>query len=287
MENCNGGQKMIGFNFEYYKPDTIAEAIELFSELDSSGKKTIYYGGGSEFISMARMNNVYADAVIDIKGIKECNEYRIEGDSLIIGAGVTLTTIAEGNLFPLLSLAVKRIADHTMQGKITIGGNLCGTIIYRESVLPLLVSDSEIVIAEQGGRRKRLLNDIFHGRLQLNNGEMVVKIIVPKESLSLPHLHVKRTKNETIDYPLISMSALKNKDQIKMAFSGLGDYPFRSYKVEDILNDKTMLKEDKIQEAIDSMSDNIKSTLSGTKEYKEFILYNVLDTALKDFKEGK
>lgn len=217
---------MIPFNFEYYKPDTVEEAVKLFNDLDLLGKKTIYYGGGSEFISMARMNNVYADAVIDIKGIKECNEYKLEGDNLIIGAGVTLSKIAGADLFPLLSLAVKRIADHTMQGKITLAGNLCGTIIYRESVLPLLISDSEIVIASKSGERKELLRDVFHERLQLETGEMVVKIMVPKRFLALSHLHVKRTKNEVIDYPLVSMSAIKDKDKISMAFSGLGDYPF-------------------------------------------------------------
>ena len=278
---------MIPFNFEYYKPETVEEAIKLFNDLDSEGKKTLYYGGGSEFISMARMNNVYADAVIDIKGIKECNEYKIDGDSLIIGAGLTLSKIARGNLFPLLSLAVKRIADHTMQGKITIGGNLCGTIIYRESVLPLLISDSEIVIGNKTGQRRELLKDIFDGRLRLDKGEMVVKIIVPKEFLNLPYLHVKRTKNEVIDYPLISMSALKNKDRIKIAFSGLGDYPFRSDKMEKILNDETLSLEDKIQKAVNSIKDKIKSDMSGSKEYKEFMLENVLDTVLNDFQEVK
>ena len=276
---------MIGFNFEYYKPDTVEEAVKLFNDLDSLGKKAIYYGGGSEFISMARMNNVHADAVIDIKGIEECNEYKFEGDNLIIGSGVTLTKIAKGDLFPLLSMAVKRIADHTMQGKITLGGNICGTIIYRESVLPLLVSESEVLIASENGQRRELLKDVFNERLKLNKDEMLVKIIIPKEFLNLQHLHVKRTKNEVIDYPLISMSALKDENGIKIAFSGLGDYPFRSYELEDLLNDDTFLKEDKIEKAVDSIKDKIKTDMSGSKGYKEFMLYDLLDTALKDFGE--
>ena len=278
---------MIPFNFEYYKPDTVQEAVKLFEDLHSAGKEPIYYGGGSEFISMARMNNVYAGAVIDIKGIKECNEYKLEDDKLVIGAGVTLTEIAEGNLFPLLSKAVKRIADHTMQGKITIGGNLCGTIIYRESVLPLLVSDSEVVIAGLKNKRKELLKNIFNERLQLNTGEMIVKIIISKEFLFLPHCHVKRTKNEVIDYPLLSMVALKCENRINIAFSGLGDYPFRATKMEDILNNEKILKEDRVQSAVDSIDDKIKSDMSGSKEYKSFMLFNVLGTALEKLQGGK
>jgi CO/xanthine dehydrogenase FAD-binding subunit len=273
---------MIGFNFEYYRPDTIDEAVKLFNDLDSLGKVTIYYGGGSEFISMARVNTAYADAVIDIKGIEECNQYKMDGDNLVIGAGVTLTKIAEGNLFPALSKAVKRIADHTMQGKITIGGNICGTIIYREAVLPLLVSDSRITLANRDGQREELLEDIFDERLKLNKGEMVVKITVPGAFLNLPYLHVKRTKNEVIDYPLISMVALKNKDKIHMAFSGLGNYPFRSYELEESLNSDISPKESKIQQAVRSIEDKINDSLSGSKEYKKFMLNDVLDTALKD-----
>lgn len=285
MENGNRREEMIGFDFEYYKPDTIDEAIKLFNVLDSLGKKTIYYGGGSEFISMARTNNLYADAVIDIKGIEDCREYGMGGDNLVIGAGVTLTEIAEGNLFPLLSMAVKRIADHTMQGKITIGGNICGTIIYREAVLPLLVSDSKLILANKDGLREELVKDIFKGQLELNKGDLVVKIIVPGEFLDLPYLHVKRTKNEVIDYPLVSMVALKNEDKIHMAFSGLGDYPFRSYELEELLNSDTSPIEDKIQQAVDSIEDKINDALNGSKEYKKFMLYHVLNTALEDFQE--
>ena len=273
---------MIGFDFEYYKPDTVDEAVKVFDDLDSLGKAAIYYGGGSEFISMARTNTVYADAVIDIKGIEECNQYKMVGKDLVIGAGVTLTEIAEGDLFSPLTMAVKRIADHTMQGKITIGGNICGTIIYREAVLPLLVSDSRVTLASKDGQREELLRDIFDERLKLNKGEMVVKITVPGEFLSLPHLHVKRTKNETIDYPLISMAALKNKNKIHMAFSGLGDYPFRSYELEKFLNSDMFPKGEKIRKAVYSVEDKIKDALNGSKEYKKFMLHSVLDTVLKD-----
>ena len=86
---------------------------------------------------MARMHNVYSGAIIDVKAIPELNIYEINDDELIIGAALSLTRIAEEDLFPLLSLTVRRIADHTIQDKITLGGNIAGTIIFRESVLPL------------------------------------------------------------------------------------------------------------------------------------------------------
>lgn len=125
---------------------------------------------------------------------------------------------------------MKRIADHTIQDKITLGGNIIGTIIYKESLLPLLIANSDVVLESKSGRRIVPLNKVFNKKLLLDEGEMLVQAIVKKKYVKFPYQHVKRTKNEKIDYPLLSVSALKEEDTINVAFSGLCDYPFRSKK---------------------------------------------------------
>lgn len=272
---------MIPFNFEYYKPDNISEAVKLFDELDLKGKKPIYYGGGTEFISMARANNIYSEAVIDIKGLSECIAHELKEGELSIGAAVTLTQIAEANLFPLLGLTVKRIADHTIQDKITLGGNISGTIIYREAVLPLLVSDSNVVIAGTNGIRIVPIMEAFRQRIILNRGEFIIKFIIKENFLNLPFLHVKRTKNDKIDYPLITLAALKCNNSINIAFSGLFQYPFRSILIEKHLNNTTLQTQDRIIEIINSISDNILSDLNGSAEYKKFVLQIMLSEVIE------
>lgn len=267
---------MIPFDFEYYKPETIEEAVLLYDDLNNKGKKPLYYGGGTEIISMSRAYNIDTRAVIDIKGIAECNAMKLENSKLIIGSAVPLTQIAEANLFPLLSLAVKRIADHTIQDKITIGGNIAGTIIYRESVLPLLVSDSTIVIAFPGGRKEVAFKEIFNKRIGLNKGELIVSLSVDEKFINLPYLHVKKTKSDKIDYPLITISALKNDDRINIAFSGVCDYPFRSSEIEDYLNDESMSDDDRINKAIDNIPGDILSDLVGSSDFRKFMLKKML-----------
>ncbi|ETI66445.1 hypothetical protein [Neobacillus vireti] len=44
---------MIPFDFEYYKPNTITDAIQTFQEIESQGKEVIYYSGGTEFITFS------------------------------------------------------------------------------------------------------------------------------------------------------------------------------------------------------------------------------------------
>ena len=273
---------MIPFDFDYYKPETTEEAVTLFKKLNSELKKPIYYGGGTEFISMARMNNRYTEAVIDIKGIPECNVYEIKDDNLIIGSAVTLTQIAELNLFPLLSLTVKRIADHTIQGKITLGGNLAGTIIYKEASLPLMLSDSKVIICGTNGKRNVLLNDLFYQKIKLNDGDLITQIIIDKKFLSLPYSHVKRTKNEKIDYPLLTITAIKEKN-INIAFSGLCEYPFRSNLIENILNDNSISFDEKMKKIIKNLPDKILDDLGGSSEYRKFVLDTMISEILESF----
>ncbi|WP_123053938.1 FAD binding domain-containing protein [Clostridium sp. JN-1] len=272
---------MIPFDFEYYKPETVEEAVQLYIELNGKGKKPLYYGGGTEIISMARAYNVYTEAVIDIKGISECNVQELRDNKLIIGSAVTLTQIAESNLFPLLGLTVQRIADHTVQDKITLGGNISGTIIYREAVLPLLISNSEVTIAAPNGTKQVLLKDAFDKRIKLNSGEFIVNVIVDSHFLSLPYMHVKRTKSDKIDYPLITLTALKDNNRINIAFSGVCNYPFRSSLIEDYLNDNSLQNNMRINNVIDTIPDSILSDLAGSANFRKFMLQKMLTEVLE------
>lgn len=267
---------MIPFDFEYYKPSTIDEALKLYSDLSFKEKKPLYYAGGTEIISMARAHNVYTEAIIDIKDIPECTVQEIKYNKLTIGSAVTLTQIAEANLFPLLSLTVQRIADHTIQDKITLGGNIAGTIIYREAVLPLLVSSSEVVIATSNGKKQVLLKDVFDKRIKLNNGEFIVSIIIDSHFLSLPYCHAKRTKSDKIDYPLITLAALKDNNKINIAFSGICDYPFRSSLIESYLNDRSLNSKTRINNAIDNIQGSILNDLAGSSDFRKFMLQKML-----------
>ncbi len=267
---------MIPFDFDYYKPTTIEEAVRLYKELDNNDKDPLYYGGGTEIITMARMNTIYTQAVIDLKGIPECNTLEFQNDYLVIGAGVTLTRIAESKLFPLLGKAVGRIADHTTQGKITLGGNIAGTILYREAVLPLLLSDSKVLIAGENGQRTVPFAEVFQERLRLAKSEFLVRIIIDKRYTTAPFIHVKRTRSEKIDYPLVSVTALTYEDQIRIAFSGVCAFPFRSHEVESGLNNDELPYCDRINFALECLPAPFMNDISGSAKYREFILRQTL-----------
>jgi CO/xanthine dehydrogenase FAD-binding subunit len=272
---------MIPFHFDYYRPDTIKEAVSAYSELKNHGKSPFYYGGGSEIISMSRVGSIVPGAVIDIKHIPECAALEYTGSKLVIGSAVTLSAVSESKLFPLLGTAAGRIADHTNQCRITVGGNVCGTIIYRETVLPLLLTDSEVVITGPSGTKQVSIHDVFKERMKLRPGELIVSFTVDREYLKLKYVHVKKTKNEKIDYPLVSVAAFMFDGQLRMAFSGVCGFPFRSRDVERALNETGIGALKKAEAAVSLIPAPLLDNIDGSACYRSFVLTGTIKNALE------
>lgn len=273
---------MIPFDFEYYRPDSIKTAVDMFKNLARDNKQPLYYGGGTEIISMARMNNIFTGAVLDIKEIPELKVLELQEEYLVIGAGVTLTQIHEANIFPLLAQASARVADHTIQNKITLGGNICGTIIYRETLLPLLLTDCDVVVASEGNNQIIAISDIFDQTLRINPGDLLVQIRIAKKYLSCPYVHVKRTKEDKINYPLLTICALKADNKVRMALSGLANFPFRSLEMEEVLNNRSLAVEERVHESINIIPAVVLDDQEGSADYRRFILGNLLTSIVNE-----
>lgn len=189
---------MISFDFDYYKPDSVEEAVQTYFNLSGQGKNVIYYAGGTEIISRARLNQMRFNAVIDIKGIPECNTFGFQNNKLIIGAAVTLTKISDSQFFPFLCAICRRSANHTARDKITLGGNICGKTPYKQALLPLLSSDCEVIIAGKNGMKTLPIRQVFNNELKLNKGELLVQIMVDKKYTDLPYANITKIKQENV-----------------------------------------------------------------------------------------
>ncbi len=273
---------MISFDFEFYQPTTLDDAISLFQQFKSDGKNVMYYGGGTEFISRARRNEIYADVVIDLKKIPECYTFEMEDDDLVIGSTVTLSKIADENIFPLLADVCRHIATRTARNKITIGGNIASNLPYKEALLALLVADSELLISSPKGEYRKNINEIFEGGFKLKRDEFIIQIMTKKEMLHHPYYHFRRTPQSSINYPVLSMACLSNEGKMNVAFSGLCSYPFRSLKIEKVLNESIPFSE-KFNKITHLIPANIADNFTASREYRLF----VFEQALKELMEEK
>lgn len=260
----------------------------MFAKLRDEGKEPIFYNGGTEIITLMRINTFYTKvkAVIDIKEIPECTYTGFQDDRFVIGASIPLAQIEEMSEFPLLGKVSSRIADHTSREKITIGGNICGNIKYKEAVLPLLLTDCDVVVADESGINEQPIRELFKQRMNLNPGSFIVQVLVKRELLDKPFISKKMTKIDRIGYPLLTVSALKVENKMRFAFSGLCEFPFRSSRVEDALNNQEESIEERITTAINLLPASILDDADGSSAYREFVLRNVLEESIVELKGG-
>lgn len=271
---------MIPFDFDYYKPTSLREAVDLYQNLDQQRKLPMFISGGTELITLGRIDLVYSEAVIDLKGLAESQVMEMDGDFLVLGSTLTLTQIEEANPFPLLTKTASEVADHTARGKITLGGNICAQIFYRETVLPFLLAESQAVIVGPEGVKVAAINDVFQKQLQINNGEFLVQIATEKKYIDAPFISIKRRQQWDTGYPLITVNALKIDNQIRVAVSGLCPFPFRSEKIEESLNNRSLPGRERINRALTDLPDPILNDVEGSSEYRLFVLRHLLEDIL-------
>ncbi len=277
---------MIPCNWIYFRPDTLAEAVDVYAQFRARGKAAFYYAGGSEIITVCRGGGIRPDAVIDIKRIPACGALSLDEQALHIGSACTLSQIGESGLFPLLRLSCGRIADHTNQCRITLGGNLCGSIIYRETSLPLLLSDAEVTLVGPEGERVVAFQGVFDGRMRLRPGELLVQAHVPAWALCARHFHIKRTTNEKIDYPLVAVAALCKNDRLRVGFSGVCAYPFRSEAIESVLNERAKSVAERAALAAELLPEAAHTDVEGSGQYRMFVLQHTLRRLLEEWEHG-
>ncbi|PGZ95510.1 xanthine dehydrogenase [Bacillus pseudomycoides] len=271
---------MLPFDFDYYKPASLKEAIDLYQYLDQQGKQPMFISGGTELITLGRINLVYTEAVIDLKEIAESKVMHFSGEHLVLGSSVTLTELGEANLFPLLSKTSSEVADHTARGKITLGGNICAQIFYREAVLPFLLSDSQVVTVGPEGVKVVPINEMFQEQLRLSQGEFLVQVATEKRFVEAPFFTFKRRQQWDTGYPLITVAALKMDNEVRVALSGLCPFPFRSQQVEAALNNGGGTVEERVERALPLLPGPILDDVEGSAKYRVFVLQNILHDVL-------
>jgi len=111
--------------FRHLTPATAEEAIH---SLATSGGKPRLLAGGTTLIDLMKLQVEQPDLLIDITRIPDLREIRTEGDTLIFGALVHMSDVADHPVikrdYPILSEALWRGASQQLRNMATLGGNL-------------------------------------------------------------------------------------------------------------------------------------------------------------------
>ena len=168
---------------DFEAPNTLSEAVSL---LASKGDRARLIAGGTDLLVQLRGGRRSVDVVVDIKGIPELNELSYDSQNgLVLGAAVPCYRLYENEeiaaAYPGLMDAATLIGGIQIQGRASIGGNLCNSAPSGDSIPPVIVLGGVCNIAGPNGDRQVPSEDFCTGpgRNVLQDNEMLVSISIP------------------------------------------------------------------------------------------------------------
>ena len=168
---------------DFAAPKTLSEALEL---LASHGERARMIAGGTDILVQLRGGRYSADLLVDVKAIPELNQISYNPQTgLVLGAATPCYRIYQDQAvalaYPGLIDAASLIGGIQIQGRATIGGNLCNAAPSGDSIPPVIVLGGVCHIAGPNGNRQVPAEEFCTapGRNALQPGELLVSINLP------------------------------------------------------------------------------------------------------------
>jgi carbon-monoxide dehydrogenase medium subunit len=197
--------------YEYRTPTTLDEAVALLAE---KGEHARPLAGGTDLLVQMRAGRFALDRLVDIKRISELNRLAYDPvGGLTLGAAVPCWRIVEDHevcrAYPALIDAIASIGGIAIQGRATVGGNLCNAASCANSAPPLLVLGATCRIRGRDGERTLPLEAFFvgSGKTVLRPGELLVSITVPAPPPGLGARYLRFTPRAEMDIAVVGVGA--------------------------------------------------------------------------------
>lgn len=133
---------------EYFEPNFLGEALVV---LDRFGDRAKVLAGGTLLGPQLRAHPAAADALVNVKRIRDLSEIRFDDGLVRIGALATAREIARDPLVarhaPLVGLAAASLGAPQLRSSATIGGNVLSGHHAADVACALLASDASATIA--------------------------------------------------------------------------------------------------------------------------------------------
>jgi carbon-monoxide dehydrogenase medium subunit len=164
----------------YEKPTTVEAAAALLA-----GRGARVLAGGTDLLVQMRSRVLNPEVLVDIKGIEATRKVSKDASGYTIGAAVTGAELKEhptlSKDWPGLVEAANLIGSTQVQGRASLGGNLCNGSPAADSVPGMIAAGAVATIAGPKGTRTLPVEDIMLAprKLALTAGEFIISFKIP------------------------------------------------------------------------------------------------------------
>jgi carbon-monoxide dehydrogenase medium subunit len=172
---------MLPAPFEYHRPSSLEEAVQLLSSLDEA--KVL--AGGQSLIPLLKFRFAAPAHLVDVNRVPGLDGIREEGGFLQIGALVRHNQMAESDLisarYPTLAAAAPQIADPIVRNLGTVGGSLAHADPAGDWGAVMLAVGGSVMARSARGEREIPITDFLQHifTTALTSDEILTEVRVP------------------------------------------------------------------------------------------------------------
>ncbi len=279
-------------SFEYAAPTSLGEAVTLLAGARGNAR---VLAGGTDLIVNMRVGRRKPGLVVDGKRIPELNELSLTAAGLTLGAAVSCRRAYEhaevARRYPALVDSMSLIGSVHIQGRATVGGNLCNAAPSGDAIPTLIALGAVARVLGPSGTREVAAEDVCvaPGKTSLADDELLISVFVPVPTSNSGAFYLRFIPRNEMDIAIAGVGASVVLDAAKQTFvsarialASVGPTPIFAREAGALLAGKPV-NEDSIQLAADSAQAVAKpiTDMRGTIEQRKHLVKVLTARALR------
>ncbi len=189
----------------YEAPETMEAAVALLA----GDENARVLAGGTDLLVQLRADMVDPGLVVDVKKIGAMRSVGGENGGFRVGAAVTGAELGEHEEFksvwPGVVEAFELIGSTQIQGRATMGGNLCNASPAADAVPAMIAAGAVATVEGPDGRRDVPVEDVATapGRTSLRAGELVASFLFPPKALRTGDAYLRFIPRTEMDIAVV------------------------------------------------------------------------------------
>ena len=272
---------MIPAAFDYHRPATLDEAVEMVAQLGEDAK---LLAGGHSLLPMMRLRLARPAALVDLGGLRgELSYVRDSGAVIAVGAMTRHHDVAVSEVLarrlPLLARAASTVGDPQVRHRGTLGGSLVHADPAADLPAVALALDAVMVARGPQGEREIAAADFFRGFFEsdLRPDEVLreVRFPIPRDGHGSAYLKFNRRAQ---DWATVGVAALVELDgdriaRVAVGLANMGATPLRARAVEAAITGATVGDADALHSAAEHADEDTSpaSDLAASADYRRHL----------------
>ncbi|MBQ74390.1 MAG: oxidoreductase [Gammaproteobacteria bacterium] len=194
----------------YEAPDSIQGAVALLAGAEVPARPL---AGGTDLVIQLQSQKNEPCLVVDLKKIPELMETTLDDEGLHLGPSMACAEFSSRDdirsIYPGLVEAAQLIGSTQVQGRASVGGNLCNSSPAADTIPALIANKASCLIVGPSGERRVAVEEFVTGVGEncLEKGELVQVINVPRPAAGTSDVYLRFIPRTEMDIAVAGAAA--------------------------------------------------------------------------------